>query len=386
MKIIYIQIDEDIIYIVRYMEKDLGYRKIQITGRGSYIISLPKKWIKELKLERGEEIAFKARGDSTLLLLPRKILEGRKETKQPSLKEYRIFARSHDDPQSICRKIISLYVVSANIIRIRFLNGEIPPEHKTAINNLIKNMLLGSEIIDETANEITIQVLVDHPEFPVEKAIRRMAILALSANKDAVLALREFDENRINSVVETCNDVNRLNLYVIRQLKYGLEKDLFRELGFKTRKEFLGYRIVANDIRSIAINAMNLVNNILTLKKMIRDQMLFLKTSVDEEVYSQILKFNSQVHLFFEESLKALFKRDYDRADKLLSEIESFAALESDLITLISTKKMDPNVSSILRLIIDNSRRIIEYSRDIAEVTMNRTVEEIIEQLQTSRL
>lgn len=260
------------------------------------------------------------------------------------------------------------------------MNGEIPPEHKAAINNLIKNMLLGSEIIDETANEITIQVLVDHPEFPVEKAIRRMAILALSANKDAVLSLKELDEKRISSVVEICNDVNRLNLYVIRQLKYGLEKDLFKELGFKTRKEFLGYRIVANNIRSIATNAMNLANSILTLKRMIKDQMLFLKISVDEEVYSQILKFNSQAHLLFEESLKALFKRNYDQADKLFSEIESFAALESNLITLISTKKMDPNVSSILRLIIDNSRRIIEYSRDIAEVTMNRTVEEIIDQ------
>jgi len=248
------------------------------------------------------------------------------------------------------------------------------------INNLIKNMLLGSEIIDETSNEITIQVLVDHPEFPVEKAIRRMAILALSANKDAILALENMDEKRIRSVTEACNDVNRLNLYVIRQLKYGLEKNLFKELGFKTKKEFLGYRIVTNDIRSIANNAMNLAKNIMTLKEMIENQLLLLNVPVDREVYSQILKFNSKAHFFFEESLKALFKRDYNQADKLTSEIETFTASESDLITLMSTKKMDPNVSSILRLIIDNSRRIIEYSRDIAEVTMNRTVEEISEQ------
>ncbi|HIE18945.1 TPA: phosphate uptake regulator PhoU [Candidatus Bathyarchaeota archaeon] len=359
------------------MERDLGYRKIQLTGRGSYIISLPKRWIRELRLGKGEQIAFKVQEDSSLLLLPRRILEGRKEAEQPRLKEYKISVSSADDPQSVCRKIISLYVVSANLIRIRFKDDKTLSEHKTAINSLIKNMLLGSEIIDETSNEITIQVLIDHPEFPVEKAIRRMAILALSANKDAILALESMDEKRINGVAETRNDVNRLNLYVIRQLKYGLEKNLFKELGFKTKKEFLGYRIVANDIRSIANNAMNLAKNILTLKNMIKNQLLFLNVPVDGEVYSQILKFNSQAHFFFEESLKALFKRDYNRADKLISEIEAFAALESDLITLMSTKKMDPNVSSILRLIIDNSRRIIEYSRDIAEVTMNRTVEEI---------
>ena len=355
----------------------MGYRKIQLTGRGSYIISLPKRWVRELRLGKGEQVAFKIQEDSSLLLIPRRILEGRKEPKEPSLKEYRISVSSDDDPQSVCRRITSLYVVSANLIRIHFKDGEILSEHKTAINSLIKNMLLGSEIIDETSNEITIQVLVDHPEFPVEKAIRRMAILALSADKDAILALEDMDDKRINSVAETCNDVNRLNLYVIRQLKYGLEKNLFKELGFKTKKEFLGYRIVANNIRSIANNAMNLANNIMTLKNMIKNQLLFLKAPVDGEVYSQILKFNSRAHFFFEESLKALFRRDYNRADKLISEIESFAALESDLITLMSTKKLDPNVSSILRLIIDNSRRIIEYSRDIAEVTMNRTVEEI---------
>jgi len=38
---------------------------------------------------------------------------------------------------------------------------------------------------------------------------------------------------------------------------------------------------------------------------------------------------------------------------------------------------MDPNISSILSLILDTSRRIVEYSQNIAEVTLNRTIEEV---------
>jgi hypothetical protein len=38
---------------------------------------------------------------------------------------------------------------------------------------------------------------------------------------------------------------------------------------------------------------------------------------------------------------------------------------------------MDPNVTAILRLIIDNSKKMMEYSRDVAEIALNRTVEEI---------
>lgn len=359
------------------MERDLGYRKIQRTGRGSYIISLPKEWIQDLGLEKGNQLAFKIQDDSSLLLVPRKILEGRKEVKEPPLKEYRILVDSEDDPQSVCRKVTSLYVISADLIHIHFRQGNILPEHRAALNKLIKNVLLGSEIIDETSNEITLQILIDHLDFPVEKAIRRMAILALSANRDAILALENMDEKLIEGVAEACNDVDRLNLYIIRQLKYGLERNLFKELGFRTQKEFLGYRIVVNGIKSIADNALNLANNVMVLKRMIGEQLLVLNVPIDEEIYSQILRFNSKAHYFFEESLKALFKRDYDRADRLISEMESFVALESELITLMSAKKVDPNISSIFRLILDGSRRIVEYSRNIAEVTLNRTVEEI---------
>jgi len=358
------------------MEKDMGYRRVQLTGRGSYIISLPKDWIQETGVERGGEIAVKVQGDSSLLLVPRRILEGKKKPEKPELKEYWIYVDLKDDPRSVCRRIVSLYVVNADLVYVRFIHGEAVPKFRTAVNDLVKNVLLGSEIIDEKPNEITIQILVNHPEFPVEKAIRRMAILALSANKDAVAALGSEDQDLIQGVIALKNDVDRLNLYVVRQLKYGLEKDLFKELGFKTPKEFLGYRIVANDIKSIADNAVNIVRNVTTFKKMVKDQMLFLKETIDEEVYSQILDYNSFAHQLFEDSLKALFKRDYEHADRIVSEIEAVGSKGDGLIVLISSKKLDPNVSSTFSLILDNSRRIIEHSRDIAEVTLNRTVEE----------
>ncbi len=359
------------------MKKDLGYRRVQRTGRGSYIISLPKDWVQEIGIERGSEIAFKVHDDSSLILVPRKIMEGRKETEKPKPKEYWIYIDQKSDPQSVCRRITSLYVVSADFIYIRFKDSEIDPKFKTTINNLVKNALLGSEIIDETAKEITVQILINHHSFPIEKAIRRMAILALSANKDAILALKSEDHSLVQSVINAHADVNRLNMYVIRQLKFGLEENLFKDWGFKTPKEFLGYRIVTNDIKSIADNALNIANNISAFKKLLKEKVLFLKEPVDEEVYTQIFNFNSLAHQLLEESLKAMLKRNYSQANKIISRIETFSTLENDLITLMSSKKLDPNVLSILRLIPDSSRRILDYSRNIAEVTLNRTVEEI---------
>ncbi len=359
------------------MEKELGYRKIQSTGRGSFITSLPKEWVQEIGVGRGSEIAFKVRDDLSLVLTPRKIMERKNENVKSEIKEYWILVEPKEDPQSTYRKLRALYVVSADLIHVRFKGGGDSSKHKAAINNLVRNMLLGSEIIDETPNEMTIQTLVNHPEFPVEKATRRMAILALSANREAILALKNTDQRAFQSIIDAYNDVYRLDLYVVRQLKFGVERNLFKELGFSTPKEFLGYRIVANSLKTIADNALNIANNIIALKKLIENETLYLKELVDEELYSQILNFNSLAQQSLEESLKAMFQRSYEYADKIISQLESFTALEHDLISLMLSKKRDPNVATIFRLVIDGSRQVVEHSRTIADVTLNRTIEEM---------
>ena len=143
-----------------------------------------------------------------------------------------------------------------------------------------------------------------------------MAIVALAANRDAIAALKDKNTALIDSVKSAHNDVNRLGLYIVRQLKHGIERNLYRELGFRTPKEFLLYRIAVNDIESIAQNAMNIINNLGTLQKLIDDQTLFIKDPIDEEIYNQLVYFSSQAHQLYDDSIKALFKRDYKEQQK----------------------------------------------------------------------
>jgi phosphate uptake regulator len=359
-------------------EKDLGYRRVQCTGRGSYIISLPKEWVQDIGLKKGSEIDFKVQPDSSLTLVPRKLKEKYEEAKGAKLKEYYINVDvSEEDLQSTLRMIKALYVISADIIRVHFKGAKNVVKCKNIIKNFARDTLLGAEIIDETQDEITLQILIKHTEFPIEKAVRRMVIVALSANKDAISALKKRDAALFQSVINAHHDANRLGLYAVRQLKFGIERNLFRDLGFRTPKEFLLYRIIVNDITNIAQNALNIINNLTTFQKQLDEQLLFIKEPIDEEVCSQLFNFNSIAHQLFEEATKAMFKRAYNDAEKIISKRGSFVTLETDLIRLMSTKKLDPNVAAILRLILDSSRRILDYGQDIAELTLNRTVEEI---------
>jgi phosphate uptake regulator len=301
--------------------------------------------------------------------------EGRDNTTK--LKEYYVNVDPKEPPQSTLRMIRSLYAIGADIIRVHFKNGADTPKFKNEIKALARDNFLGSEIIEETQDEITLQILIKHSEFPLEKAVRRMAIVALAANRDAIAALKERSTILFDSVINAHNDVNRLGLYIVRQLKYGIERNLYRELGFRTPKEFLLYRIAVNDVESIAQNALNIINNLGTLQKLIDDETLFIKEPLDDEIYNQLADFSTQAHQLYDDAIKALFKRDYKDAEKLISKRESLVPLENELIMLMSSKKLDPNIASVLRLIFDSSRRIMDYSRSMAELTLNRTVEEL---------
>ncbi len=361
--------------------KDLGYRRVQRTGRGSYIISLPKGWVDNIGLDKGSQLAFQILDDSSLLLIPRNLLEDLKSA-DTQLREHHITIRSDDDPQSLRRSLISLYVTGADVIQLHYQNIPDTTAFLAITRDLVRNSLLGTEIIDETAEGITIQILINHLEFPVERALRRMVILALSSNMEAIKSLERLPDAPTQNVFTLHNDVNRLGLYIIRQLKYGLERDLYKELEFQTPKEFLGYRIVVNDVKNISTNARNIVRHVSTLYQMIEDQTLFLKNLIDEEIYQQIIEFNATCHSFFNSALTALFKRDYRHADENITKLESYARQEINILTTIVNKKLDPNISALFRIILDSSRRILEYSRNIAEVALNRTVEDYLQRME----
>ncbi len=167
-------------------EKDLGYRRVQCTGRGSFIISLPKEWVQDIGLKRGSEIAFNLEPDSSLNLVPRKIKEKSGAEEGNKLKEYYISVDPEEDLESTLRMIQALYVISADIIRVHFRGAKDISKCKTEVKNFAKQTFLGSEIIDETPDEVTLQILVKHSEFPIEKAVRRMVIVALAAHRDVI--------------------------------------------------------------------------------------------------------------------------------------------------------------------------------------------------------
>ena len=211
------------------MEEQGETRKIQFTGKSSYIVSLPKQWINELGLKQGDEIRMVRKGSSTLELFPPKF-ESRTHKKEDATIEI-----SEDEKaESIVRKLISLYFLGFRTINLKSKNGRLDPSQRNTAKEAVKRMLMGSEIISDSSSGMTIQVLVNLLELSVDGAFKRMIHLAKSMSNDAILALKENNLDLAQEVINTDDEVDRFGFYIIRQLKIAIQNEHFlKEMGFR---------------------------------------------------------------------------------------------------------------------------------------------------------
>ena len=147
-------------------------RKIQFTGRSTYIISLPKKWMEEMNLKAGDAVNIVREANNSLSIIPH--TEGISNIVNEATGTV-LYA---DGGDSLKRKIISVYLAGYKLIHLKSNTGRIKPAQRDAIREVVRRNLVGTEIITDSSDMITIQVLITLPELSVNTAVRRMFLIA----------------------------------------------------------------------------------------------------------------------------------------------------------------------------------------------------------------
>ena len=70
--------------------------------------------------------------------------------------------------------------------------GRINPAQRDAVREVVLRNLVGTEIIADASDLITIQVLLNLPELPVNTAVRRMFLISNAMHKDAMTSLAKM--------------------------------------------------------------------------------------------------------------------------------------------------------------------------------------------------
>jgi phosphate uptake regulator len=353
---------------VNRLEKQKAYemsgeetRKIQLTGKSTYIVSLPKKWVTSMGLKAGSQVVVSKQSDASLLLIPKEL------AKQTKSEEASILISQKDNPNTIARKIVSLYLVGYNIIKIKTKDERITSLQRNLIKDLTRKKLVGTEIISDSSNEMKLQVLLSYPELSVENALRRMCLIAISMHEDATRALRELNKKLAQDVVSLDDEVDRFSLYIIRQLKAAVQSEsILKDIGLSNQRDCLGYRVIVKSVERIADHAVKIAENVIALNKKIND-------SISQKI-SNMSSFAVSV---FDDSTKALYKKNYLLADNVVTKAKTIVRMENEIIKT-TAKELESSEVSNIRMILESIRRTAEYASDIAEIVLNLNIESVL--------
>ncbi len=347
---------------MRVMGNEEEMRKIQFTGKSSYIVSLPKQWIMDMGLKQGDQVTVSRQGTTTLQITPLK-----HHTKTVNTEEATFEIKPDDESAAIVRKLISLYLLGFSTINVRPRSGRLKPAQRNAIKEAVKGILMGTEIIADSIEGITIQVLINLFELSIDGALKRMLIIAKSMQNDALLAHEEINFDLAKEVINSDDEVDRFSFYIIRQLKIAIQNEhMLKDMGIENARSCLGYRLIVKNIERVGDHATDIVKDLLEFKK-----------PVKKSVLGVIQEMNSFALSVLDEACLSLFKRDFAQAELAVEKTAEFIKYEKKMHESTKSLRDDEEIFRVRRM-GENIRRISEYASDIAEIVMNMTVEKTL--------
>nr|WP_244603603.1 phosphate uptake regulator PhoU [Methanococcoides sp. AM1] len=323
-------------------------RKIQQTGGSTYIVSLPKKWAERVGITTGSQVTLQPQQDGTLNIAA----EG--SSRNPKKKKIIDVNACFGD--ELVRLLIAAYLSGPDRIEIRA--NRIQADQKKIIRNICYK-LIGPEIIEETANSVLIQDLLNPSEVSIKKSVRRMFLISNSMLKDAMQALKNQDRDLALDVIERDDEVDRLFLLISKQFRTVLRGSRLPDTSETTIDEYHDLRLSASSLERIADHALKIAKIAATLE-----------IPIPEETMTLIESSSTTSRDMVEDAIDALYNQNTDLANQVISKVDGTKArineLNASLLDLES-----PEAIVALGTVADSIDRIGEYGANIAEFAIN---------------
>lgn len=330
-------------------------RRVQMTGGSSYIITLPKEWIKASNINKNDTLGLLTQSDGTLLITSK--------TKQEQLYKIKEFDTSKIPKETfLLRKLIGAYIASFTSIVIKS-----PTRMPMGIRNLIRSFTsktIGLEIVEETDSSITLKDLLNPLEMPLDRTLKRMQIIVKGMNEDAIKALKTNDKKLIEEIILRDTEVDRLHWLIARQYHMILQNVSLAEKMNITIGLSSAYFLISRIIERIGDHIVRIAQNIQNLN--INKQ--------NVEIISKIEIANIQALDIFNKSIGAFFRKDIRESNENIDSVAKLERLCEEINTLALKQKGIIAIS--IGYIVESIRRIGEYGVDISENVINYLINE----------
>ncbi len=311
-------------------------RRLVKSGEASHTVSLPKKWVDDNRLKRGDLIYIDETPENELIVTA-KAGQSKKEISEITINI------DNKRLETIQREITSAYINNYNTINII---GKNLNESAKDIRKMLHDFV-ALEIGEQTSTKIVANDLLNINDVSVEKIIRRMDMIVRSILQDSIAALDGKD--LYESIVFRDYDVNRQYFLVYRILKGALkDKNIASSFGINN-VQALSFWYMSVNLENLADHAKNLSQIMGSLKRNSNDEIKKLYSQM-QEAYLNVMKayFNKDIGLA--DTINTFRKEFGNECD------EFFKANSSPEVAQIVTnlKDMSTLICNIARLVMDH--------------------------------
>jgi phosphate uptake regulator len=279
----------------------MEYRRLISFGKSSFVVSLPKGWVVQNKLKKGDLIYFEESG-------PNLVLTSNADTSNDKEKES-VINVDGKNVSLIDREVSSAYIQNCKCITLK--GKEIKSKVKE-LQGTIQN-LMALEVMEQNPDAIIAKDFLNMETVSAKELVRKMDIVArtmLSETADI------FSEDNSIGIAERDKDVDRLYFLLYRAILFNLENPTIALKKFKLRSvELTKYLFYGFYIEGVADEAKR-TSSFLSKLKISRSE---------KEKIESILKKLNQLYL---DTMKTIYNED---AEKALSLSEQKAVINKDL-------------------------------------------------------
>ena len=330
-------------------------RRVQMTGGSSFVVTLPKDWVQEMRIKKNDPVGLIVQSDGTLLVT--------KNTTDEPLQRVKEIDSSHiTDPAFLFRILIGTYISGFNVVRITS-KQRFPPFVRSVVRDFTQ-MTIGQEVVEETDTQISVKDLLNPAEMPFDNTIKRMFVIVKNMHGDAIVAIETHNRNLANDVINRDMDSDRLNWLIARQTNRfmnnsGLSRKMEISVGM-----VMYYNLISRIIERIGDHAVRIVENAQPIIDM----------DLDKKITTSIRKASNLSMEIFDRSIISFFNTDLKEAHKNIESITSLENICGDISNM--ALKQETMAAISISYIAESIRRSGEYAGDISENAINYIVEE----------
>jgi phosphate uptake regulator len=318
-------------------------RKVQVMGKSTFVVSLPKKWAVSAGITSGSQIHMHPQEDGTLLLTP-------KASFAPQSKKSLKIDGIMGEP--LMRNIIATYVAGHRVIELKARN--ITQEQRKDITTIVKK-LMGIEIIEETHDKVIIQDISNPGDMPIDMSFRRMHIKVQWMLENTIKAMDTKDVSLASEVVRQDDEIDRLHLMISKQFMDIL---LHSRIPNKSELGLIGAfscKLASDHLKHVSDHACKIAGMILESLEKIPFDML-----------DEMVRISNISYKLVNDSICSFTKCDVELANRVIEEHKRIYEELRRIRYPATTLDTDAIIS--VGLIADSVKRIGDYAVNIAEL------------------